>query len=76
MSKKYRDRQTEKITRTYEHKGHTDGEDNAYVRTYTRAQAEVAYIEGSVPISVSVFVSVSGSVSGSVSVVRGIAPYI
>ena len=26
----------------------TDGEDIAYVRTYTRAQAEVAYIEGSV----------------------------
>ena len=48
MSKKYRDRQTEKITRTYKHKGQTDGEDNAYVRTYTRAQAEVAYIEGSV----------------------------
>ena len=48
MSKKYRDRQTEKITRTYERKGQTDGEDNAYVRTYTRAQAEVAYIEGSV----------------------------
>ena len=34
--------------RTYERKGQTDGEDNAYVRTYTRAQAEVAYIEGSV----------------------------
>ena len=48
MSKKYRDRQTEKITRTYERKGQTDGEDNAYIRTYTRAQAEVAYIEGSV----------------------------
>ena len=48
MSKKYRDRQTEKITRTYERKGQTDGEDNVYVRTYTRAQAEVAYIEGSV----------------------------
>ena len=52
MSKTYRDRQTEKITRTYERKGKTDGEDNAYVQTYTRAQAEVAYIEGSVPISV------------------------
>ena len=48
MSKKYRDRQTKKITHTYEGKGQTDGEDNAYVRTYTRAQAEVAYIEGSV----------------------------
>ena len=48
MSKKYRDRQTEKITCMYERKGQTDGEDNAYVRTYTRAQAEVAYIEGSV----------------------------
>ena len=48
MSKKYRDRQTEKITRTYERKGQTDGEDNAYVRTYTRDQAEVMYIEGSV----------------------------
>ena len=54
--------------------GQTDGENNAYEQTYTRAQAEVAYIEGSVPISVSVSVSVS--VSGSVSVVRGIAPYI
>ena len=32
--------------------GQTDGEDNAYERTYTRGQAEVAYIEGSVPISV------------------------
>ena len=32
--------------------GQTDREDNAYERTYTRAQAEVAYIEGSVPISV------------------------
>ena len=48
MSKKYRDRQTEKITRTYERKGHIDGEDNAYVRTYMRAQTKVAYIEGSV----------------------------
>ena len=48
MSKKYRDRQTEKITHTYKLKGQTDGEDNAYVRMYTRAQAEVAYIEGSV----------------------------
>ena len=35
--------------------GQTDGEDNAYERTYTRAQAEVAYIEGSVPISVFCF---------------------
>ena len=26
--------------------GQTDGEDNAYERTYTRAQAKVAYIEG------------------------------
>ena len=25
--------------------GQTDGEDNAYERTYTRAQAEVAYID-------------------------------
>ena len=33
MSKKYRDRQTEKITRMYERKRQTDGEDNAYVRT-------------------------------------------
>ena len=32
--------------------GQTDGEDNTYERTYTRAQAEVAYIEGSVPSSV------------------------
>ena len=48
MSNKYRYRQTEKITRTYKRKGQTDGEDNVYVRTYTRAQAEVAYIEGSV----------------------------
>ena len=48
MSKSYRDRQMEKITRTYERKGEIDGEDNAYVRTYTRAQAEDAYIEGSV----------------------------
>ena len=48
MSKKYRNRQTEKITRTYERKGQTEGEDNAYERTYTRAQAEATYIEGSV----------------------------
>ena len=32
--------------------GQTDGEDNAYEQMYTRAQAEVTYIEGSVPISV------------------------
>ena len=32
----------------YERKGKTDGEENAYVQTYTRAQAEVVYIEGSV----------------------------
>ena len=25
--------------------GHIDGEDNAYERTYTRGQAEVAYID-------------------------------
>ena len=48
--------------------GQTDGEDNTYERTYTRDQAKVAYIEGSISVSV--------SVSGSVSVVRGIAPYL
>ena len=30
--------------------GQTDGEDNAYERTYTRAQAKVVYIEGSVSV--------------------------
>ena len=58
----------------------TDGEGNAYERTYTHAQAEVAILKVPFPFpfSVSVSVSVSGpvSVSGSVSVVRGIAPYL
>ena len=51
----------------------TDAEDNAYERTYMRAQAKVAYIDGSISVSVFSSGSVSVSVSGSVSVVQGIA---
>ena len=58
MSKKYRDRQTEKITRTYE-------------RIHVlRPKLRIL----KVPFPISVSVSVSGSVSVSISVVRGIAP--
>ena len=49
MSKKYRDRQTEKITRTYEH-----------IRVL-RPKSHILKVP--FPISVSVSVSVSGSVS-------------
>ena len=81
MSKKYRDRHTEKITHTYKLKGQTDGEDNAYVRTYEcirvlRPKSHILKVLFPIAVSVSVSFSVSGSVSGSVSVVRGNAPYI
>ena len=64
MSKKYTDRQTEKITRTKEH-----------IRVL-RPKSRILKVPFQFTFSVSVSVSVSGSVSGSVSVVRGIAPYI
>ena len=64
MSKKYRDRQTEKITRTYE-----------CIRVL-RPKSHILKVLFPIYVSVSVSVSVPGSVSGSVSVVRGIAPYI
>ena len=60
MSKKYRDRHTEKITCTYER-----------IRVL-RPKSRIL----KVPFPISVSVSVSDSGSGSVSVVRGIAPYI
>ena len=60
MSRKYRDRQMEKITRTYER-----------IRVL-RPKSRILKVL--FPISVSV--SISGSVSGSVSFVRVIAPYI
>ena len=62
MSKKYRDRQTEKIMHTYKR-----------IRVL-RPKSHILKVP--LPISVSLSVSVSGSVSVSVSVVRGIAPYI
>ena len=68
MSKRYTDRQTEKITRT-----------NERIRVL-RPKLRILKVPFPFPFSVSVSVSVSGSVSGSVSssvsVVRGIAPYI
>ena len=72
MSKKYRDRQTEKITRTHERK-------EKITRTFERIRMlrpKSHILKVPFPISVSVSVSVSGTVSVSVSVVRGIAPYI
>ena len=62
MSKKYTNRQTEKITRT-----------NERIRVL-RPKSRILKVPLPFPFSVSV--SVSGSVSGSVSVVRGIAPYV
>ena len=60
MSKNYTDRQTEKITRTYER-----------IRVL-RPKSRIL----KVPFPISVSVSVSVSVSGSVSVIRGISLYI
>ena len=62
MSKKYTDRQTEKITCT-----------NERIRVL-RPKSRILKVP--IPFLFSVSVSVSGSVSGSVSVVQGIAPYI
>ena len=66
MSKKYTDRQTEKITRTNER------------IPVLRPKSRILKVPFPFPFSVSVSVSVSGSgsVSGSVSVIRGIALYI
>ena len=64
MSKKYTDRQTEKITRTNER------------ICVLRPKSRILKVPFPFPFSVSLPVSVSGSVSGSVSVVRGIAPYV
>ena len=64
MSKRYTDRQTEKITRT-----------NKRIRVLG-PKSRILKVPFPFPFSVSVSVSFSGSVSGSVSVVRGIAPYI
>ena len=64
MSKKYPERQTEKITRT-----------NERIRVL-RPKSRILKVPFPFSFSVSVSVSVSGSVSGAVSVVRGIAPYI
>ena len=64
MSKRYTNRQTEKITHT-----------NERIRVL-RPKSRILKVPFPFPFSVSVSVSVSGSVSGSVSVVRVIAPYI
>ena len=62
MSKKYTDRQTEKITRMYKR-----------IRVL-RPKSRILKVPLPLPFPFSVSVSVS--VSGSVSVVRGIAPYV
>ena len=59
MSKKYMDRQTEKITRT-----------NKRIRVL-RPKSRILKVPFTFPFSVSVSISVSGRVS----VVKGIAPY-